>query len=690
MALLNPLSEDTFIPNVDAGGTSSETLVEAFREAGNVSQEVLPLPSTPGNGVLIDLFNGIGGGAAPTPDNLVDLIPSGSTLSPFIDFPNPGLIINVGNSFNTFFANTTTPPDQVTGLAASNFILRSNFFLRVEAEMDQDLNTPEIDFQIGVGSDDGFYLTVNSQFIGSGGDRPFTDSTFNLSLAEEGLYPVELLFAANSVGQSGLELFWRTALTGGARQIIPQDFLYLSEFSGEQVIEFEEAILDQGDEITDQFQDLGILFNTLGGNLQVTNAFPDDFVPVTAPFVYADPGASPTDLGELELSFVVPETSIPAVTDFVSFFLIDAETTGATVTAFDSSDEILFSQTFNEGGATQTLVTIEQPDIARVRISLGQGNDTTAIDNIAFTIPVAINRAPTDIALSNATIAEDASFDTVIGLFSAVDPDFGDQVTFELVDDAGGQFIISGNELLLAVERSLDFETTPSYEIEVQAIDNGELTFNERFTITVQDVPEVDLNATALNGVPTTANFGDTIEVSYTVENLGPNTAGLPWSDRFFLSTDGVLDTDDIELRTVAATTVPLAAGESYSATVSLELPTDLSLDEGNYSILVQADASDQYEESDEANNVIGSNISLQANFADLTTWEQQGPLGAGNWSITGDRNQLVQQFINGEPTFFVSPFNFINGTVTGTFSVQTTGDDDFIGFCLWLSKSFK
>ena len=57
--------------------------------------------------------------------------PDGTTLSPFIDFPNPGTVINVGHNFNSFFANTTTPPAQVTGLAASNFILRHTFQLAV-------------------------------------------------------------------------------------------------------------------------------------------------------------------------------------------------------------------------------------------------------------------------------------------------------------------------------------------------------------------------------------------------------------------------------------------------------------------------------------------------------------------------------------------------------------------------------
>ncbi|MGB5771398.1 MAG: Ig-like domain-containing protein, partial [Crocosphaera sp.] len=69
------------------------------------------------------------------------------------------------------------------------------------------------------------------------------------------------------------------------------------------------------------------------------------------------------------------------------------------------------------------------------------------------------------------------------------------------------------------------------------------------------------------------------------------------------------------------------------------------------------------------------------AHPVDLSNWQQQGVLSNGNWAVSGDINQFVTQYINGNPTFFVSPFNFINGTVTGTIRVNTSSDDDYIGF---------
>lgn len=60
--------------------------------------------------------------------------------------------------------------------------------------------------------------------------------------------------------------------------------------------------------------------------------------------------------------------------------------------------------------------------------------------------------------------------------------------------------------------------------------------------------------------------------------------------------------------------------------------------------------------------------------------WTQQGPPGAGNWVVAEDRMSVVQT-ANGEPTFFVSPEEFIESRVVGKFRVEDAGDDDYIGF---------
>lgn len=64
----------------------------------------------------------------------------------------------------------------------------------------------------------------------------------------------------------------------------------------------------------------------------------------------------------------------------------------------------------------------------------------------------------------------------------------------------------------------------------------------------------------------------------------------------------------------------------------------------------------------------------------DLSNWHQEGPLGNGYWRVEND-GSAAYQLINGEPTYFVSGNDYINNELKGTFQVQTSRDDDYIGF---------
>ncbi len=377
-------SYNVVLNNDTASTTSALAFVSARPLLPASAAERTTLPPVPGNGVAIDLFNGVGGGAVPTPDLINALSPDGATLSPVIDFPHPGQTITVGNSFDSFFADATTPPDIVRSLSARNFILRTHFFLRISRDLDQDLSTPEIDLSLGVGSDDGFYLMVGANVLGQSSDRGFAYTWMPVAFAAEGLYPVTLFYAANAAGASGLELSWQTA-RGSDPEIIPQSALYVAANVGDHLITFEE--LAPGTGAADQFLAQGIRFSTASGSLQVMTNSPDRFVPVSPTHVYGDPAASPGAPGELDLTFVAGSTTQPALTDFVSFFLLNAQDPGAVVTAFNSNGGLIHSNTFHAGGASQELVAISQPGIARVHVSLGAGSAHAALDNLSFTTP---------------------------------------------------------------------------------------------------------------------------------------------------------------------------------------------------------------------------------------------------------------------------------------------------------------
>ncbi len=75
-----------------------------------------------------------------------------------------------------------------------------------------------------------------------------------------------------------------------------------------------------------------------------------------------------------------------------------------------------------------------------------------------------------------------------------------------------------------------------------------------------------------------------------------------------------------------------------------------------------------------------GAMVSYQPAPIDLNTWSQAGPTGNGNWNVSDDGGSVLQT-VNGQPTFFISPTDFIDVTINGTLRVETTSDDDFIGF---------
>ena len=100
--------------------------------------------------------------------------------------------------------------------------------------------------------------------------------------------------------------------------------------------------------------------------------------------------------------------------------------------------------------------------------------------------------APTDIALSANTVAENQPASTLIGLLTGTDPNPLETLTFSLVSGAGStdnaKFNIVGNTLRTAA--SLDFESKSSHSIRIRVTDNGanSLSYDEVFSVSVTDI----------------------------------------------------------------------------------------------------------------------------------------------------------------------------------------------------------
>ncbi|MGO4835723.1 hypothetical protein AB4144_26125, partial [Rhizobiaceae sp. 2RAB30] len=106
--------------------------------------------------------------------------------------------------------------------------------------------------------------------------------------------------------------------------------------------------------------------------------------------------------------------------------------------------------------------------------------------DLPVTLTVTDDAAPTGLALTGNTVAEDAAPGTVAGTLSATDPE-GRALTYTLTDDAAGKFEIVGNEL--RVKAGLDHELAAQHAVTVQVSD-GENQVSQTFTIGVTDVAE--------------------------------------------------------------------------------------------------------------------------------------------------------------------------------------------------------
>jgi large repetitive protein len=187
---------------------------------------------------------------------------------------------------------------------------------------------------------------------------------------------------------------------------------------------------------------------------------------------------------------------------------------------------------------------------------------------------------------------------------------------------------------------------------------------------------------------PATGILGQSVQVSWTVNNTGSSAATHGWQDSLYLSKNNVLGADDLLLKTVVRNT-PLATSGSYEQIITATLPLNIDFSTGNYYLLVKTDSNGQQPELSEDNNLaISSPILLSLPpLPDLGVSNLQIPLSgfggreiAVTWTETNageailnsarkdriylsDNAQLTNPRLLGEFTFS-DPLS-VGGTVT-------------------------
>ena len=184
------------------------------------------------------------------------------------------------------------------------------------------------------------------------------------------------------------------------------------------------------------------------------------------------------------------------------------------VTGEGATDNSLFTITGNQL-TTNAVFDFESKNSYSIRVK------TTDQDGLSFekqlTIDVTdVNETPTNLLIDTSTIAENQIIGTVVGNFTTTDPDTGNTFTYSLVTGEGATdnslFTISGNQL--TTNAVFDFETKNSYSIRVKTIDQGGLSYEQQFTININNVTENDndnLTTTAQQDIIDAQGGDDTI-----------------------------------------------------------------------------------------------------------------------------------------------------------------------------------
>ena len=181
---------------------------------------------------------------------------------------------------------------------------------------------------------------------------------------------------------------------------------------------------------------------------------------------------------------------------------------GHTIGTLSTTDEDA-GDTFTytvEGGADQGVFSINGTDLVLTNGILDFETKpsyevivrTTDAGSLFFeqTLTITVtnaNEPPTAINISNSAIDEliDTTSGYSIGVLAGIDPDAGDTLSYSVVGGADqANFIIggAGSDELIISDGILDYETKSSYEVIVRVTDSGNFTFDQIFTITINDV----------------------------------------------------------------------------------------------------------------------------------------------------------------------------------------------------------
>jgi hypothetical protein len=134
--------------------------------------------------------------------------------------------------------------------------------------------------------------------------------------------------------------------------------------------------------------------------------------------------------------------------------------------------------------------------------------------------------APSNILLSATAINENVPANSTVGILSTTDADYLNTFTYELVTGAGSAdntaFNIIGNSL--RITNSPDFETKSSYDIRLKTTDQGGLSYEKQFNITINNLCDVVLTAASQTNISCNGGSNGAASVNTPTGGTGPYT----------------------------------------------------------------------------------------------------------------------------------------------------------------------
>jgi VCBS repeat-containing protein len=275
----------------------------------------------------------------------------------------------------------------------------------------------------------------------------------------------------------------------------------------------------------------------------------------------------------------------------------------------------------NSGGQNQLQIDVNGDGV------IGAGDITVILNNLAGTLSdanfsvVTPNHAPTDIGLSNATVAENSAANTVVGTLSDTDPDAGDTASYVLTNDAGGLFAISAGNIVTTA--SLDYEQAASHRVTVQVTDSAGATFSKDIQIDVTNVNEAPTDITlSNNSVQENTTNGAVVGFLTAVDPDAGDTATFTLVDNagglFDILGSQIVVAGALDFEQAASHQVTVRATDSGGLTVDKTFTiATTDVNEAPTSVLL---SNSSVAENSAANTVVGALSAVDPDAGDTTT----------------------------------------------------------------------